>query len=131
MGRATPNGDMSQCIADCLNCNKICIETSMRHCLEAGGPHVQPEHFRLMVTCADICRTAADFMLAESDFLVRLCGLCADVCEACADSCRDIGGMEDCARACDRCAASCAAMGATSRPLQTEPILTHPRPRGN
>ena len=131
MGRATPNGDMKDCIEHCLTCNKVCVETAMRRCLEMGGPHVQPEHFRLMVTCADICRTTADFMLAESDFYVRLCALCADVCEACADSCRDIGGMEDCALACEQCAASCSAVGAPGRPLQTEPILTHPRPRSN
>jgi hypothetical protein len=131
MSRATPNGDMRECIEHCLETNKVCIATAMRHCLEAGGPHVEPDHFRLMVTCADICRTAADFMLAESEFRVRLCALCADVCDACADSCRDIGGMEECALACERCAASCSAMGATGRPLQTEPLLTHPKHRNN
>jgi hypothetical protein len=129
MARATPNSDMRECIAHCLDCNRICIETAMRHCLEAGGPHVEPEHFRLMVTCADICRTTADFMLAESEFHTRLCALCADVCEACAESCRNIGGMDECARACERCAASCGAMGTTGRPLQNEPILTHPKSR--
>jgi hypothetical protein len=35
--------------------------------------------------------------------------------------------MDDCAAACERCAASCGTMSANSRPLQTEPLLTHPR----
>ena len=43
----------------CLECYSICRETAMNHCLEAGGQHVEPEHFRLMASCAEICRTAA------------------------------------------------------------------------
>jgi hypothetical protein len=119
---------MTQCIARCIECYRICVETSMQHCLEEGGDHVEPEHFRLMVNCADICRTTADFLLSQSEFHPRLCALCADVCEACAMSCRDIGGMDDCVQACERCATSCAALAA-GKPLQLEPLLTHPARR--
>jgi hypothetical protein len=129
MARATPFSDMKQCISHCLDCYRSCIETAMTHCLRTGGEHVQPAHFRLMVNCADICRTAADFMLSESEFHARICSLCADVCEACAASCREIGDMDDCAMACEMCSGSCAAMVSRSRTLQTEPVLTHPKSR--
>jgi hypothetical protein len=129
MGKATPHGDMAQCIQDCLDCYRLCTGTAMTHCLRAGGPHVEQEHFGLMLNCADICRAAADFMLSESRFHRRLCAICADVCEACAESCRDIGDMDACAAACERCAASCGAMSTNGRPVQTEPLLTHPRSR--
>ncbi len=127
MGRATPHGDMRQCIDHCMDCYRMCIETAMTHCLRAGGAHVEPDHFRLMINCADMCRTAADFMLSESEFQTRACSLCADVSEACAASCRDVGDMEDCALACEIAGASCASMVTRSRTLQTEPLLTHPR----
>jgi len=127
MARTTPNGDSKQCVTNCLDCYRTCIETAMAHCLEAGGEHVEPAHFRLMVNCADICRTTADFMLSESEFRTRLCALCADVCEACAESCRDIGDMDECMLACELCASSCSAMASPTRPLQRESLLTHPK----
>jgi hypothetical protein len=129
MARATPQGDREQCIAHCLECYKSCINTAMTHCLQAGGEHVHPAHFRLMINCADICRAAADFLLSESEFHRRLCALAADVCEACAESCREIGEMDDCVEACERAAASCSTMGASGRPVQPESFLTHPKSR--
>ena len=124
MARATPNGDMTQSIQHCLDCYKSCVETATRY---AEGEQVDAAHFRLLLNCADICRTAADFLLSKSEFQVRLCAVCADVCEACAESCRYIGGMDDCAQACEQCAASCGAMAAPRRPVQQEPLLTHPK----
>jgi len=134
MAQATPYGDRKQCIEFCLDCHRTCIDTAMAHCLEMGGDYVQPAHFRLMMNCADLCRTTADFLLSASEFSAQLCALCAEVCEACADSCRDIGDMDNCVLACDLCADSCAAMSAQGvpvldRPAQLEPVLTHPRAR--
>jgi len=126
MARATSPSNKDECIEDCLECYRICTETAMTHCLEAGGDHVEPEHFRLMLNCAQICRTTAEFLLAESEFHVRLCALCEEVCEACADSCRAIGGMDDCVQACEMCAESCAAIGSPRKPMQPESALTHP-----
>jgi hypothetical protein len=99
-----------QCIADCQACSGECLETAMHICLETGGRHTEPTHFRLMINCAEICRTAAEFMLSRSAFHERLCGLCADVCTACARSCEEIGGMAHCAELCRRCAESCRSM---------------------
>lgn len=128
MARTSPNGDMAQCIEHCLACYRSCLETATRHCLEVGGEHVDPSHYRLMLNCAEICRTAAEFMMSKSAFHAKLCAICADICEACAESCRNIGEMDECARACEQCAASCGAMASQPRgPVQLEPLLTHPK----
>lgn len=104
--------DVSACIDACLACHKTCLATAMTHCLEMGGEHTTPDHFRLMIDCAAICATAADLMSHKSQFHHRMCGLCAEVCEICADDCVRIGGMEACVKACRACAESCRAMAA-------------------
>src|SRR3954469_5353940 len=95
---------MQQCIDSCLQCYQTCRRESMNHCLEAGGKHIEPVHFRLMTNCAEICRTAADFMLSSSNLHARICAACAEVCDACAQSCEQVGEMEECVEACRRCA---------------------------
>jgi len=90
----------------------------MNHCLETGGEHVAPDHFRLMTNCAEICRTAADFMLSGSRMIAQVCAACAEVCDACASSCENLGDMDECVRACRECAARCRAVAhAAARPL--------------
>lgn len=100
-------GALQACIDECLRCYTICKREAMNHCLETGGKHVEPDHFRLMITCAEICRTSADFMLSGSDLHGHVCAACAEVCAACATSCKRLGGMEECGEACARCATSC------------------------
>ena len=87
------NPEMQHCIQQCGRCHEICLETAMHHCLEQGGMHVEPGHFRLMIGCAEICRTAADSMLGGFPLHKSVCGLCAQACEVCADSCERIGDM--------------------------------------
>ena len=101
---------VEDCIDNCLACHKTCLGVAMTHCLETGGEHVAPQHFRMMVDCAAICATTADFMLHKSQFHHDLCSVCATVCEACARDCEGMAGMEDCAKACRTCAESCRAM---------------------
>lgn len=78
--------------------------------LEARGKHLEAEHFRLMINCAEICQTSANFLLSGSTFHHHVCGVCAENYEACAKSCEQVGGMEDCVRACRECAESCRQM---------------------
>ena len=111
--------EMQNCIAECLRCYQTCRQDAMNHCLETGGKHVEPEHFRLMTSCAEICRTAADFMLTHSSLHGATCAACAEVCEACAESCARIGGMEECVEACRRCADSCQKMAAAAGKRRT------------
>lgn len=104
--------DMQSCIDTCTQCHQTCLESAMNHCLETGGKHVEPEHFRLMMNCVEICQTSANFMLSGSDFCDQVCAVCAEICEACADNCEQVGDMDDCVEACRECARSCREMSA-------------------
>ncbi|RIL03530.1 MAG: ferredoxin [Proteobacteria bacterium] len=114
--RAT--GAMASCIENCIGCAAVCTETSI-HCLERGGAHADSHHVRLLLDCAEICRTSADFMLRGSDLHSETCAVCADVCDRCADECermaRDDQAMQRCAEACRRCAESCRQMAGGTR----------------
>lgn len=101
---------LDSCIKDCLDCHRICLSMAMNHCLESGGKHVEPQHFRSMMACAEICATAARLMMMSSPLHVSTCRACAEICEACAVSCEGLDGMEDCVKACRQCAASCRQM---------------------
>jgi hypothetical protein len=106
------NEQMQACIEECLDCHRTCLQEAMGYCLEAGGKHTAPPHFRLMLNCAEICQTSANFMLSDSALHRLTCGVCAQVCEACALSCEALSGMEKCAETCRRCAESCRRMAA-------------------
>lgn len=101
---------MQSCIDNCTRCAQVCLQTAMNQCLEMGGRHVEPEHFRLMINCAEICQLSANFMLSNSRFHNRTCEVCAEICEACAMDCQSIGDMEECASTCRQCAESCKQM---------------------
>ncbi|MDO9104443.1 MAG: four-helix bundle copper-binding protein [Methylovulum sp.] len=103
-------GTMQACIKACCHCHKVCLQTAMNHCLEAGGKHVEAEHFRLMMNCAEICQTSANFQLSSSHFHRQVCNVCAEICEACAIDCETVGGMDECVEACRACAESCRLM---------------------
>lgn len=107
------NPDMQRCIQDCLNCHSVCLQMATNMCLETGGRHTEPAHFRLMLNCAEICQTAANFMLTGSELHDRVCDVCAHVCTACAESCEQLGDMQECVDACRRCAQSCEGMAAS------------------
>lgn len=101
---------MQACIDACLKCYQTCLGTAMGHCLEAGGKHVAPDHFRLMMACAEMCRTSAHFMLIKSEHHRHVCRECAEICLECAEDCERIGGMQASVDACKRCAESCLKM---------------------
>jgi hypothetical protein len=98
---------MQQCIDQCLVCYRTCMQTAMNRCLEMGGAHVEPSHFRLMINCSEMCRTTAEFMMSSSPLHAQACAACAAVCDACAQSCEQIDGMDDCVQVCRACALSC------------------------
>ena len=37
-------------IDNCLKCYSTCLTRAMNHCLEVGGEHTEPQHFRLICT---------------------------------------------------------------------------------
>ena len=106
----TTDPNMQSCMDACNQCYQTCLHTAMSQCLESGGKHVETEHFRLLMNCAEICQTSVNFMLSHSAFSSQVCGVCAEICEACATSCEQVGDMEDCAKVCRECAESCRKM---------------------
>ena len=108
------NDAMQQCIETCQQCHRTCLQTAMTHCLTMGGKHVEAQHFRLMVNCAEICQTSANFMASGSKFHQRVCAVCREICAACAKSCEQVGGMDGCVKACKQCAESCRKMAAAA-----------------
>jgi hypothetical protein len=106
------SNEMRTCIEECQSCHAVCLGTAMTHCLELGGKHVEPHHFRLIMACAEICRTAAEFMLLNSPHHKQTCRICAEICEQCARDCERLGDMQECVDACRSCAESCRKMAA-------------------
>lgn len=106
--------EMLQCIQNCSDCHRICLET-VTYCLQQGGHYAEATHIRTLLDCAEICQTSANFMIRGSEFHPQTCGVCAEVCERCAESCAQMGNdtqMQACADMCRRCAASCRQMAA-------------------
>lgn len=112
---APPTHLMERCIDNCLNCHRICLETAALH-FRGEAPKSLPEALiRLLIDCADICRTSADFMVRGSDMHAHICRACAAVCDGCAEECDRLGQdphMAACVEACRRCAESCREMSA-------------------
>lgn len=106
------NPEIERCIDSCIACYRRCAQTAMGHCLETGGEHVQPAHFRLMMGCAEACRAAAHAMLIGVENHQSVCAACAVACADCARSCDGMDGMADCARTCRECAGMCEKMAA-------------------
>ena len=102
--------DFDDCIANCTECHRVCLET-MEYCLRMGRRgHAAPAHIRLLADCAQICQTNADFMMRGSVF-TEVCAACAEVCSRCGNDCAlidpDDAQMQECAEICLRCAAIC------------------------
>jgi hypothetical protein len=108
MAAEADSEELRRCIDACERCHRVCLHAAMTQCLEQGGEHLEPPHFRVMLACAELCRTTADAMLAGYALYEEVCAVCARVCRDCAESCERVGELEECADACRRCAASCA-----------------------
>lgn len=116
---------LEDCIDACWQARHQCQKTLFEHCLKMGGAHKAAAHVELMVSCIQICQTAADFMTRSSPLHTSVCAACANVCEACADSCEAITNdkgetdpeMQRCADLCRVCANACRTMGQETFPL--------------
>jgi hypothetical protein len=103
---------IARAVRDALECLRVCEET-LSYCLHQGGRHVEAEHLKLMIDCADICGPTAGFMQRGSRFMAEISRTCAEVCQACAVDCAQFEGdqqMMRCVEACRRCADSCTQM---------------------
>jgi hypothetical protein len=112
-----PSGNMSpevraRAISDAFECSRICEET-LSYCLHQGGRHVEAEHVKLIIDCAEFCAGTAAFMQRGSRYMAEISRICADICQACAVDCAQFEGdgqMMRCVEACRQCADSCTEM---------------------
>lgn len=114
MGDHAMKQELQHCIQECLECHRICLET-FSYCAEQGGDYADPDQFRVLLDCSQICQTSADFMIRSSQLHSLICETCAEVCTQCQEECEMIEGdpqMKACAEACRRCAESCQQMAA-------------------
>src|SRR3569623_797999 len=77
--------EMQACIDACNECHETCLQM-LPYCLRAGGKHIEEQHLRLMINCAEICQTAANFMLSGSPLHGAVCAACAEKCQDMAKS---------------------------------------------
>lgn len=107
------NQKMQECIANCMECHRICTET-MAHVIHGGHVHSEAKHLVALLDCAQMCALHADFMARRSPHHAHLSKECAEICNACASLCEEHpdadGKMKECAQACRRSAETCAAM---------------------
>ena len=128
MGQQYPykgsSAGMSSCIDDCDRCNRVCWNMALNYCLDRGGEHSEAAHIRMLLGCAEVCRTTASLMLSGFSLHAIMCGACADICDTCADDCERIGDMDECVTVCRSCAESCREMvrsqAATNQVLETQ-----------
>ena len=101
---------MKQCIEDCSDCGRTCLETSS-YCLNQGGDHAETEHINLLKDCAETCKLSENLMLRASDHANDICIICSEICDECARSCEKVDPKDDqmieCASICRQCADSC------------------------
>ena len=110
--------EMQQCIQNCTDCHRICLETSA-YCLQMGGQHAEARHITMLQDCAEICQTSANFMIRGSQLHGLTCRACAEIGERCAADCARFGNdqmMQQCADLCRRCAESCRQMATQAMP---------------
>lgn len=108
--------DLERCIENCTNCHRICLETAAMHFRGEGSRDISEAMVRLLIDCAEICRTSADFMIRGSEVHAHTCRACAAICERCADECDRMGAdphMAACVEICRKCAESCREMAAS------------------
>jgi len=100
-----------ECLLNCTECHDTCLQTAVSVDVVE---EISAEDLRLLLNCAEICRTCADFLDTVSAHQRIMCGTCAQVCAACEQMCRNSGNdtMRRCADICARCADSCRRMAA-------------------
>jgi hypothetical protein len=110
--------ELQQAINDTAKCHEAC-EKAIEHCLQKGGKHAAPEHLKLLIDCAEICKTDLGFMARQSDFHGETCAICANICRKCAESCEKLASddpvMKEGVEACRKCAESCGKLAKSTR----------------
>ncbi len=102
--------EMETCIQHCLDCHSACL-AMVPYSLRMGRELTTPNHIKMLLTCAELCQTAANLMLMDSPLQNYICAVCAAACKRCAEECERVAHGDEqmlaCAETCRECAASC------------------------
>ena len=100
-----------ECLRNCTECHNVCLRTAVDDKV-AGS--IMARDLKLLLNCAEICRTSADFLNVLSEYHRDVCRVCSEICDNCAVMCEQSGisAMQSCASTCRTCAESCRRMAA-------------------
>lgn len=104
--------EMADCISKCFECYSSCLRAAIEFKPRVGSVPSAEDHIRLMLACAEMCRTSAQFMIIGTKHHKHTCKECAEICLECAAACETLGNMQECAESCRACSESCAMMAA-------------------
>ncbi|HEY1015252.1 MAG TPA: hypothetical protein VGE07_21280 [Herpetosiphonaceae bacterium] len=96
------------CIDACLDCHAVCMDAALR-CLQAD-PAADAGLVRMLLDCAELCRTNAELMRADDDLLEETCMACGILYEHFARECDLLAGdpvLRRCAEAIRACVEAC------------------------
>ncbi len=113
-----PEG-LRACVRNCLTRAEACMQAAMDWCLDSGNSQFDERTFRLLLSCADLCKVTATFIRRQVPQHVAICITCADVCTACEQSFESSAGLEELTEACQQCATCCMAVVASSTERQS------------
>jgi hypothetical protein len=85
MNQTQMTQEMKECLANCLECHRICTET-VTHVLHGGHVHSEAKHLVALLDCAQICNACAALCEEHPDPDGEM-KLCARICRTCAESC--------------------------------------------
>ena len=100
-----------ECLRSCTECHNVCLRTAVD---EDVVGKIMAGDLKLLLNCAEFCRTSADFLNVESLYRRDVCRVCSEICDNCAMMCEQSGleAMLNCAATCRTCAESCRRMAA-------------------
>ncbi|MEW6168353.1 MAG: four-helix bundle copper-binding protein [Pseudomonadota bacterium] len=112
-GRPLREQSVQGCIDECQQCGEDCLRAALAD--PVLGPPLDAAHLRLLIDCAELCRSTARLLLGAAPHYVTACSACAEVCDACAQRCEQVDGLQACAEICRSCAQTCRTMASGPR----------------
>lgn len=104
---AASAAECQSCLDACLACHALCLDTAL-HCLQSD-PAADAGMIRMLLDCAEICRTNAELLRADGDPL-EASMVCGMVYEQFARECDGLAGdpqLRRCAEAMRACVDAC------------------------
>src|SRR5688572_15705709 len=86
--------EMETCIQNCLDCHSACL-AMVPYCLREGREYTTPRHITTLLTCAELCQSAANLLLMNSEMQSYICTTAAAACKRCIEECERVGQQDE------------------------------------